>query len=151
KLSGDQALAFVRQRHGLPDSDLSRIERQQQFLGSVFRTATKVNLLFKPVAVARLLAAVKGSLTLDYGTSLTDLEKLALRLRGVDPSKIIFETIPTRALAESDTDLGTISYHDSTVPELTPTGQTDSVGSVQILEQAAFTAMLAPLKEKPTT
>jgi len=34
-VNGEQALAFVRQRHGLPDGDLNRIERQQQFLGSV--------------------------------------------------------------------------------------------------------------------
>jgi len=31
-LSGDAALAFVRQRHGLPNGDLDRIKRQQAFL-----------------------------------------------------------------------------------------------------------------------
>jgi LCP family protein required for cell wall assembly len=146
KVVGDQALAFVRQRHGLPDSDLSRIERQQQFLGSVFRTATKGKLLFNPVAVTRLLEAVHGSLTLDDGTSLSDLEKLGQRLRGVDPSKVAFETIPTRSLAATDTELGTIDSSNPNVPELTPNGQSESVGSVQLLDQAGFNTMLAKLK-----
>lgn len=37
-LSGAQALAFVRQRHGLPNGDLDRIARQQAFLSSMART-----------------------------------------------------------------------------------------------------------------
>nr|MDT0664849.1 LCP family protein [Micromonospora sp. DSM 115978] len=39
-LSGEQALAFVRQRRGFADGDLSRIRRQQAFLGAVFRQVT---------------------------------------------------------------------------------------------------------------
>ena len=151
KVVGDQALAFVRQRHGLPDSDLSRIKRQQQFLGSVFRTATKVNLLFNPIAVTRLVEAFKNALTLDEQTSLTDLEKLGLRLRGVDPSKVSFETIPTRGLAASDTALGTIDNSNPNVPTLTPTGQALSVGSVLILDQSEFDTMIDALKDDAPT
>ena len=105
---GDQALAFVRQRHGLPDGDIDRIKRQQQFLGSVFRTATSNRFLFNPAAVLRLLSAIKGALTLDQDTSLTDLEKLGIRLRGLDPSKVTFETIPQRGLEYTDTNLGQV-------------------------------------------
>jgi len=143
---GDQATAFVRQRHGLPEpGDLSRIKRQQQFLGSVFRTATRVNLLFNPLAITRLLAAIKDALTLDQHTSLTDLEKLGLRLRGVDPGKIIFETIPTRGITTADTDLGTLTGNP-VAPSLTPAGQAQDVGNVQLLEQDGFDAMIAKLK-----
>ena len=38
-ISGASALAFVRQRHGLPQGDLSRIRRQQVFLAA---TAEKI-------------------------------------------------------------------------------------------------------------
>ncbi len=149
-LVGDQAVAFVRQRHGLPDSDLSRIKRQQQFLGSVFRTATRVNLLFNPVAVTRLLGAIQKALTLDEGTTLTDLEKLGLRLRGLDPSKVFFETLPQRGLEVTDTNLGTIQVVQN-VPELTPYGQGQSVGSVQIIEQPQFDEMVAKIRDANTT
>ena len=126
RLAGDQAVAFVRQRHGLPNGDIDRIKRQQQFLGSVFRTATQVNLLFKPLAVTQLLGALKKSLTLDEHTSLSDLETLGQRLRGLDPAKVLFETVPQRGLDVTDTDLGTIVIQDS-IPTLIPTGQGNNV------------------------
>lgn len=81
-LDGEQALAFVRQRHGFPDGDLSRIRRQQTFLGAVVRTATSSRILSDPVTVTRLLNAATGVLTVDDQTSVNDLEALAGRLRG---------------------------------------------------------------------
>ena len=148
-VAGAQALAFVRQRHGLPRGDIDRIARQQQFLGSVFRAATQVKLLANPIAVARLLDAIKNSLTLDQHTSITDLEKLGLRLKGVDPSKISFETVPQRGLQPTDTNLGKVKDYGSGL-ELTPNGQPDSVGNVQIIDQDGLNAMLAKIKnEKP--
>lgn len=147
-LVGNQALAFVRQRHGLVNGDLGRIQRQQQFLGSVLRTATSNKFLFNPTAVLRLLSAIKGSLTLDQGTSLTDLEKLGLRLRGLQPGKVTFETIPQRGLEASDTNLGQIFTDSAGGLELIPNGQTASVGNVQILDQAGFEAMIAKLKDQ---
>ncbi len=150
KLAGEQAVDFVRQRHGLPNGDIDRIKRQQQFLGSVFRTATQVGLLFKPVAVARLLGAFGKALTLDESTSLTDLETLGTRLRGVDPSKVLFETVPQRGLETTDTDLGTIVIQD-TIPTLIPNGQGYNVGSVQILEQGQFDKMIAKIRDLGTT
>jgi LCP family protein required for cell wall assembly len=149
-LVGDQALAFVRQRHGLVNGDIGRIQRQQQFLGSVFRTATSNRFLFNPDAVLRLLSAIKSALTLDQDTSLTDLEKLGLRLRGLEPGKVTFETIPQRGLETTDTNLGQIFIDSAGGPELIPNGQTVSVGNVQILDQAGFDTMIAKLKdEKP--
>ncbi|HEX4017088.1 MAG TPA: LCP family protein [Frankiaceae bacterium] len=148
-LVGDQALAFVRQRHGLVNGDIGRIQRQQQFLGSVFRTATSNRFLFNPDAVLRLLSAIKSALTLDQDTSLTDLEKLGLRLRGLDPGKVTFETIPQRGLEYTDTNLGQV-INFGNGPELIPNGQTKSVGNVQVLDQAGFETMIAKLKdEKP--
>ena len=73
-------------------SDFARMKRQQQFLGSVFRKATQSsNLLLNPIKVASLLAAVKDSLTLDQSTSITDLEKLAIHLRGVSTNQLVFD------------------------------------------------------------
>jgi LCP family protein required for cell wall assembly len=149
-VAGEQALAFVRQRHGLPRGDIDRIARQQQFLGSVFRAATQVKLLFNPIAVAKLLDAIKNSLTLDQDTSLMDLEKLGMRLKGVDPSKVLFETVPQRGLQPTDTDLGHVFTDAQGGLEIIPNGQTDSVGNVQIIDQNGFQAMLAKVKdEKP--
>jgi LCP family protein required for cell wall assembly len=58
-LNAEQALAFVRQRHGLENGDLDRTHRQQAFLSSVMRqlqnsgTFTDLSRLKKLMAVAR--------------------------------------------------------------------------------------------------
>jgi LCP family protein required for cell wall assembly len=145
KVVGEQALAFVRQRHGLPHGDLDRIQRQQQFLGSVFRTATNGKVLFDPARVLRLIVAIQHALTLDENTSLTDLEKLALRLKGVDPRKVRFETIPQHGLALTDSNLGSV-VEEAGLLVLYPTGLGgEDLGNVQVLDQAPFEAMMAAI------
>jgi LCP family protein required for cell wall assembly len=46
-IKGTQALAFVRQRYGLPNGvdDLDRIQRQQYFLSAVFRKLSSAGVL----------------------------------------------------------------------------------------------------------
>jgi LCP family protein required for cell wall assembly len=97
RLSGDQALAFVRQRNNLPGGDLDRIKRQQQFIGSVVREATSAGMLVNPVQLNRFLGAVTDAVGVDGGTDLDDLRRLATRLRGLQPGKVAFETIPVYA------------------------------------------------------
>ena len=98
--------------------------------------------------MARLLSAISGALTLDQNTHIQDLENLGLRLKGVDPSKVIFETLPQRGLESTDTNLGDVFTDSSGALELIPKGQTASVGSVQVLDQAGFNAMIAKLKDQ---
>ncbi len=52
-ISGAAALAFVRQRHGLPEGDLSRIRRQQVFLAAVADKILSSGTLTNPARSAR--------------------------------------------------------------------------------------------------
>ena len=52
-IKGSQALAFVRQRHGLPDGDLDRIMRQQYFLSAAFHKVDLSRRAAQPVQAAR--------------------------------------------------------------------------------------------------
>jgi len=94
-LDGAQALAFVRQRYGLPEGDIDRIRRQQHFLGVVFRDIASPGTLLNPGKVTGVLGAVTSALTLDSGTSLSDLAPLAVRMQGIDSGGVAFETVPT--------------------------------------------------------
>ncbi len=134
-LTGEQALAFVRQRHGLPEGDINRIQRQQQFLGSVFRSATAPGSLFNPARVTSLLLSVRNALSLDQNTSSSDLEALAERLKGTAASKVVFSTLPVRELRPTD-------------PHVFSQGnllQLPNVGSVVVYDQKTLDAFLAPL------
>lgn len=135
RLSGEQALAFVRQRHGLPDNDFDRIRRQQQFIGAVFTQATSSGVLTNPVRLENLLHAATKALTVDDGTSINDLRALATRLRGMSADQIQFETIPVHAptAAEGGNALGELPRF----------------GSVQLYESITLERFLAPLRGRP--
>ena len=145
-IQGSQALAFVRQRHGLPQGDLGRIARQQQFLGAVFRKATSTGVLTSPASLLSVLAAAKNALTLDDGTSVADLETLATRFKGADASRLRFVTVPTTELRAGDPGV----FADAAgVLEYRPPGATTSVGSVQLLDRPALAGLLATLSAQP--
>ncbi|HEX3811319.1 MAG TPA: LCP family protein [Mycobacteriales bacterium] len=94
-LSGDQALAYVRARHNIGDgSDLGRITRQQQFLGSMIRVATSTGILFSPGKLKKFLDAATTSVTLDKHTHLADLYGLAQQMHHLDAAHANFLTVP---------------------------------------------------------
>jgi LCP family protein required for cell wall assembly len=67
-LVGDQALAFLRQRHGLPHGDLDRIARQQAFLHSL---AAKV-VAADPATLPELARVAATHLRVDPGWNLAE-------------------------------------------------------------------------------
>ncbi len=93
-VKGTQALAFVRARKFDPSGDFGRIRRQQQFLGAMLRRATSLGILARPDRLFRFLDTVARSLTVDDKLSFSDMKKLASKLRGLDPAKIVFVTVP---------------------------------------------------------
>lgn len=95
-ISGEQALAFVRARETLGDgSDLSRIKRQQDFIGSMIRGMTEKGLLTNPQMIYRVLGAITSSIqTNPEFANVVALQNFALSLGGLSPAKIKFVTLP---------------------------------------------------------
>jgi LCP family protein required for cell wall assembly len=95
-LIGDQALAFLRTRHGVGDgSDLSRISNQHVFLTSLVRKLKDEGALTNPFTMFRLGTAALSNMTLSR--SLTDLGVifgLAKQVNDVDLDKITFIKLP---------------------------------------------------------
>ncbi|MCT2586222.1 LCP family protein [Actinophytocola sp. S1-96] len=91
-ISGKKALAFVRQRYGLPNYDLDRIVRQQAFLGALANKVLSADMLTSPSKVRELVAAVQKSVVLSNGW---DLGTFALQMSGLNSGGIDFYTIPT--------------------------------------------------------
>jgi LCP family protein required for cell wall assembly len=99
-VKGETALAYVRARHGLGDgSDIARIKRQQQFLGSVANKALSAGVLADPVKLTRLLNAATKSLTTDKGLDFQTMLRLGQSLQGLSSGKIRFVTVPFGAYA----------------------------------------------------
>jgi len=91
-LTGAQALAFVRQRHGLPNGDLDRIVRQQVFLGAMASKVLSADMLTSPSKVRDLVSAVQRSVILSNGWQLSTF---ASQMSGLNAGGIDFYTIPT--------------------------------------------------------
>ena len=128
-ISGEQALAFVRARETLGDgSDLSRIKRQQDFLGSMIRGMTEKGLLTNPPMIYRVLGAITSSIeTNPEFANITALQNFALSLGGLSPARIKFVTLPFELKADgnvywtAETDeLWTALRTDQPWPTVTP-------------------------------
>lgn len=71
-LQGDEALAFLRSRHGVGDgSDLGRISSQQVFLSSLLRTVQSNDTLTSPATLYKLARAAASNMQLSQ--SLNDV------------------------------------------------------------------------------
>jgi LCP family protein required for cell wall assembly len=93
-ISGDVALAFVRQRHGLANGDIDRITRQQQFIGSLVHKVLSAGTLLNPLKLTGFLNVATASLQVDKGLSGNDLKNIALRLRSFNSGGVLFTTVP---------------------------------------------------------
>jgi LCP family protein required for cell wall assembly len=129
KIRGLQALAFVRQRHGLPNGDLDRIKRQQYFLSAVFRKLVSGGFLLDLPKLNHLLSAFNRSVTMDQTL---DPLKLAEQMQNLTAGNVRFATIPTQGFATEG-----------------------SVGDVVVVDTAAMPAFIKsvinPPAVKPTT
>lgn len=92
-VTGDQALAYVRNRHGLGDgSDLSRIQRQQQFMAAM---AAQAHLKTgDPAALLRFLNAVTTYVKPDKGLGLSQMVSILSSLKDTDTRHVRFVTVP---------------------------------------------------------
>ncbi|MFF7453482.1 LCP family protein [Kitasatospora sp. NPDC008115] len=96
KVEGQQALDYVRLRHGLGDgSDIGRMMRQQAFIGSMISAVKQRGL--NPTNLLPLADAATKSLRVDEGLGTVDkLMSLALSLKDIDLHDIKFVTPPWR-------------------------------------------------------
>ncbi len=106
RVSGNQALSYVRQRHGLPNGDFDRIRRQQNFLRSALGEVASEGKLSNPLRFKNLLTAVTRNLTVDSGLTNSKVRSLAWSLRHLRSSDITFIQLPFQSFA--DTNVGSV-------------------------------------------
>lgn len=110
-VEGEQALAFLRSRHGFGDgSDTARIQAQQSFLSSLLRKVQSEGTLSNPGTLYRMAEAVTQNVTVDKGlTDLSTLVSVGSIFSTVDLSKVVFATVPNEpyALDENKLQLST--------------------------------------------
>lgn len=95
-LQGEDALKFLRSRHGVGDgSDLARISNQQVFLSSLIRTIKSSDTLTNPAKLYGLASAVTQNMALSKSLSdLNTLMSLASAVASIPTENIAFISLP---------------------------------------------------------
>jgi LCP family protein required for cell wall assembly len=95
-LKGNEALAFLRSRHGVGDgSDLTRISSQQVYLSSLVRTLKSADTLSDPLKVYSIAQAATSNMQLSRSFSNPDtLVSIALALKDIPLENVMFVQYP---------------------------------------------------------
>lgn len=95
-LSGADALAFLRTRHGVGDgSDLGRISSQQVYLSSLLRTMKSADTLNSPTRLYSLARAAASNMQLSSNlTNLDTMVQIGLALRDLPLESVNFVQYP---------------------------------------------------------
>ncbi|HTV12090.1 MAG TPA: LCP family protein [Acidimicrobiales bacterium] len=160
-LKGNQALAFVRSREYqyylngtwqyqlVPESDLARIQRQQDFIKLALRKAEQVGPT-DPLALNQVLSGITSSLTVDSGFSTGLMINLALHMSHANVSGIPNWTYPTVNSAAVPGALDAVPSLDQAVVsewldygEPRTTAATTVLGSGATLEDVLLTSSIA--------
>ena len=156
-LKGADALAFLRNRHGVGDgSDLARIGSQQQYLSSLLRTIKSSSTLSDPTKVYGLAQAVAQNITPSTSLKGADtLVSLALALKDIDLSKVVFVSYPVSAYVENPNQVQPIESLASEMLERIATDQpfsldTSSTATGSTVEGPATDAGTPPDAGAPT-
>ncbi|NYD38759.1 LCP family protein [Actinomycetospora corticicola] len=99
QITGSQALAFVRQRHGLTNGDLDRTHRQQAFLSSAMHQVTAAGTWTDPSKLAALLDVAHRDVVLDQGFDVLSFAASASNLTSGDAA---FYTLPIEGYVQAN-------------------------------------------------
>src|SRR5690606_8688319 len=66
-LDGDEALAYVRERYGLPGGDFDRVKRQQNWIRAIMRAAFDQDMLSDPLSLTSFVETAASAVMVDDG------------------------------------------------------------------------------------
>ncbi len=98
-LNASQALAFVRQRDGLPNGDLDRTHRQQAFLDAVMEQLRTQGVIGDLTKIQALLSVAQQYAITDAGWNLLDF---ASQMQDLTSGNLVFHTLPIQGYATID-------------------------------------------------
>ncbi|MFC8598257.1 LCP family protein [Isoptericola sp. NPDC057191] len=98
-MTGEEALAYTRQRHGLVNGDLGRVQRQQNWMRAIL---AKVNNHRNDVGtMTSFLTTVSRSVAADDGFTVDRMRELFLSARGLSTHDVTFLTAPSSGTGRS--------------------------------------------------
>lgn len=106
-MDGETGLEFVRERYALSQGDISRGERQQEFIKAIMLKVLTRDTFTNPVRLAEVVDAGTQNLTVSDGFEVSDMRDLGWQLRNLRGGDINFVTAPWSGIG-SDSWAGSI-------------------------------------------
>lgn len=100
-MDGEEALRYARQRYGLPGGDFDRIQRQQNWMRAIARSAFERDVLTSPAALLKFLLTATRSIAVDEGFTLNVMRGIAMTMAKVGPEDVTFLTAPHAGIGRS--------------------------------------------------
>nr|WP_261991961.1 LCP family protein [Streptomyces sp. ms191] len=95
-MNGEQALAYVGERKSLPNGDLDRAHRQQNYLRTVLEKVTTSASLSDPLRLKETLDIFTDTISVDERFSDTDMRELVWNMKGVRAGDMTFMNAPVK-------------------------------------------------------
>jgi LCP family protein required for cell wall assembly len=127
-LSGDRALAFVRERYAFTDGDYQRVVNQQLFLKAVADKMLSRDVLTNPVTLNSLLDSVVPYVARDSELTVNAMVSLGTSLSSIKSSDITSFTMPTNGTGMEGSQ-SVVYLNEDELPTLQEHFKNDTLGT----------------------
>lgn len=101
ELSGEQALAFVRERYAFADGDYQRVRNQRAYLQAMINKLVSAGTLTNPLKLNEVVKEISPYLTVSDGLTSGWIAQQAPKLVGLSSSDIHMFTVPNNGVGTS--------------------------------------------------
>jgi len=123
-LTGEQALTYVRERHGLARGDFDRVQRQQNWMRAIMARVQSQGTLGNAGQLLSFLTTVTKSIAVDNEFTLDTMRSLALGMKDVRSANVSFHTVPVKG-----------------------TGTSSDGQSIVVIDRPAFDALMTAIRD----
>ncbi len=127
RMDGETGLRFVRERYALSQGDISRGERQLEFIKAIMLKSLSRETLTNPSRLSGFVDAATRNLTVDDGLEVGEMRDLAFGMRGVRGEDIQFVTAPWSGIGSDDLAGSIVLMNEGQMGVLAGHLQTDSM------------------------
>ncbi|KRE80131.1 LCP family protein [Arthrobacter sp. Soil763] len=128
QLSGEQALAFVRERKSFADGDYQRVKNQQLFLKALMSKFLTPETLANPVRISSLVDSVSPYISVDKSLDAAAVGALAVGLRNVRSADVVSFTLPTQGIGTSADGQSIVLRDDAAIAKVAAALRNDTLG-----------------------
>ena len=128
-LSGEEAIAFARERYAFQDGDFQRVRNQQIIISGLLTAAMHKSVLADPVKTSGLLETVTPFLAVDEGFNSAYLMSLGWQLRDLRQPQVTFFTMPTDGTGTSSDGQSIVNVDWDGLAAVREGLQTDTLGA----------------------